>query len=172
MVRIEQEQNIGILRQIALRLQQEADLLIERIKGLTRELARLKGEKVAKAQTVLDLFKGLPACRERALLGDSSEKRRSAVERAEFIPSALQRGRGLRPQPELPIIEQEHELPETERECPVCRGTVTEMGDQCEESEEITIVERRFVVVKQTGVFLLAQSPSGPLQWRKDTDYI
>lgn len=148
MVRIEQEQDIEILRQVALKLYREVDLLIERIKELTRELARLKGEEAAKAQTELDLLKELLARREHALFGDSSEKRRSTVERAESTPSSPQRGHGPRPQPELPIIEEPHDLPETERDCPVCGGTLAEMGDQCEESEEISVVERRFVVVK------------------------
>jgi transposase len=149
MVRIEQEQDIEVLRQVALQLARENQQLIDRIKELSRQLSRLRGAEAAKAQTELDLLKELLARRERALFGDSSEKRRSSVERAESAPSAPRRGHGRRPQPELPIIEQVHELSETERDCPVCGGTLAEMGDQCEESEEISVVERRFVVVKQ-----------------------
>jgi transposase len=149
MVRIEQEQDIEVLRQVALKLQREVDLLMERIKELTRELSRLKGAEAAKAQTELDLLKELLARRERALFGDSSEKRTSPVEKASSPAPAPRRGHGPRPQPELPVIEQVHELPETERDCPVCGGKLAEMGDQCEESEEISVVERRFVVVKQ-----------------------
>jgi transposase len=70
------------------------------------------------------------------------------MEKAASEARAPQRGHGPRPQPELPIIEHVHELPETERDCPVCGGRLAEMGDQCEESEEISVVERRFVVVK------------------------
>ena len=149
MVRIEQEKDIEILRQVALKLARENQQLIDRIKELSRELSRLRGAEAVKAQTELDLLKELLARREHALFGDSSEKRRSPVERAETTGSAPRRGHGPRPQPELPIIEQVHELPETQRECPVCGGTLAEMGDQCEESEEITVVERRFVLVKQ-----------------------
>jgi transposase len=149
MIRIEQEQDIEILRQVALQLARENQQLIDRIKELSRQLSRLRGAEAAKAQTELDLLKELLARRERALFGDSSEKRRPSVEEAESAPSSPPRGHGPRPQPELPIIEQVHELPETERDCPVCGGTLAEMGDQCEESEEISVVERRFVMVKQ-----------------------
>jgi len=149
MVRIEQEQDIEILRQVALQLARENQQLIDRIKELSRQLSRLRGAEAAKAQTELDLLKELLARRERALFGDSSEKRKSTVDRAEPTATSPPRGHGPRAQPELPIIEQTHELPETQQECPVCGGTLAEMGDQCEESEEISVVERRFVVVKQ-----------------------
>jgi transposase len=149
MVRIEHEQDIEILRQVALQLARENQQLIDRIKELSRLLSRLRGAEAAEAQTELDLLKELLARRERALFGDSTEKRRSTVEQAEPTSSSPQRGHGPRPQPELPIIEQVHELPETERGCLVCGGTLAEMGNQCEESEEISVVERRFVVVKQ-----------------------
>lgn len=149
MVHIEQEQDIEVLRQVALQLARENQQLIDRIKELSRQISRLRGAEAAKAQTELDLLKELLARRERALFGDSSEKRRPTVERAESAASPPRRGHGPRPQPELPIIEQVHELPETDRDCPVCGGTLAEMGNQCEESEEISVVERRFVVVKQ-----------------------
>ena len=47
------------------------------------------------------------------------------------------------------MIEQLHELPEDARDCPVCGGTMEEMGGQTEDAEEISVVERRFVVVRQ-----------------------
>jgi len=130
-----------------LKLQREVDHLIDRIKELSRELSRLRGAEAAKAQTELDLLKELLARRERALFGDSSEKRRTASPEAESEAPAPRRGHGPRPQLELPIIEKLHELPETDRGCPVCGGTLSEMSGQCEEAEEVTVVERRFVLV-------------------------
>ena len=96
MIRIEQEQDIEILRQVALKLHREVNLLVERIKELTRELARLKGEEAAKAQTELDLLKELLARREHALFGDSSEKRRSTAEPAEPTSTSPRQGHGPR----------------------------------------------------------------------------
>ncbi len=81
-------------------------------------------------------------------MGDSSEKRRSEFPEAESEALTARRGHGPRPQLELPIIEKAHELPETDRSCPVCGGALSEMSGQCEEAEEVTVVERRFIVVK------------------------
>ena len=148
MIQIEQEQDIEVLRQVARQLDRENQRLIERIKELSRELSRLRGAEAAKAQTELDLLKELLARRERALFGDSSEKRHTERSKEELGPPAPRRGHGPRAQPELPIIEEMHELPESERDCPVCGGTLSEMSGQCEEAEEVTVVERRFVVVK------------------------
>jgi transposase len=149
MVSIEREHDIEILRQVALLQYRELERLHERLKKLTLENARLKGQEGAEALVLeLEHLKELLAQRERALFGDSSEKRPgpTAPEPKEPTP---RRGHGPRPQPELPIVEQVHELPETERVCPICGETVVEMGDQTEDSEEITVVERQFVVVKQ-----------------------
>jgi len=148
MIRIEQEQDIEVLRQVALQLDRENQRLIDRIKELSREVSRLRGAEAAKAQTELDLLKELLARRERALFGDSSEKRRTEPPEIESEPSTPRRGHGPRPQLELPIIEKLHELPDTDRGCPVCGGTLSEMSGQCEEAEEVTVVERRFVLVK------------------------
>jgi transposase len=41
-----------------------------------------------------------------------------------------------------------HELPASERGCGVCGGELKEMTDQAEEAEEITVLERRFVIVR------------------------
>lgn len=150
MIRIDQVQDIEVLRQIALQQEREIGQLVERIKELTRELSLLKGAEAAKAQTELDLLKELLARREHAFFGDSSEKRPHPV--IETEPSAPRRGHGPSPQPQLPLIEQVHELAETERGCPVCGGTMSEMSGQCEEAEEITVVERRFVLVKHRRV--------------------
>ncbi len=64
MIRIDQEQDIEVLRQIALQLDRENQRLIDRIQELSRELSRLRGAEAAKAQTELDLLKELLARRE------------------------------------------------------------------------------------------------------------
>jgi transposase len=51
-------------------------------------------------------------------------------------------------QTELPVVEEVHALPEGERDCPSCGGKLEEMSGQSEDSEEVTVVERRFVLVK------------------------
>jgi len=147
-VRIEREQDIEVLRQVALLQDREIQKLHDRITRLALEVARLKGQDGPQALALeLEHLKELLAQRERALFGDSSEKRpREGT--SEANEPAPQRGHGPRPQPELPIVERAHELPETDRACPVCGGTLAEMGEQTEDSEEVTLVERQFIVVK------------------------
>ena len=41
-----------------------------------------------------------------------------------------------------------HTLEEEDRTCPICGETLTEMGDQAEESEEITVVGVEYKILK------------------------
>jgi transposase len=56
------------------------------------------------------------------------------------------RGHGPRPQ-QLPMREVDWTLPEAERRCATCQGELTEIRGQHEESEEITVVQRQFVLL-------------------------
>ena len=47
------------------------------------------------------------------------------------------------------MVEELYELPADQRTCPTCSGTLEPMGEQAEESEEISVVQRRFVVVER-----------------------
>ncbi|MGH2608350.1 MAG: IS66 family transposase [Tepidiformaceae bacterium] len=149
MVRIDKESDPEVLRQVALLLDRENLRLIERIKKLTEENSRLRGEDNGRLQLELEQLKELLARRNHALFAEKSERRRreddTAGERSEPAP---RRGHGPRRQSELPIQEAVHELPETERTCKTCGGTAQEWPRQFEDSEEVTVVERQFVVVK------------------------
>lgn len=136
------------LRQFAQLLERENAKLWERVHKLTLELARLKGKDASTAQQELDLLKELLANRERALFGDSSEKRPQVPEPTATVEPAPQRGHGPREQPRLALVERVHELPENERDCPVCGGQLTPMVGQYEEADEITIIERTPLMVK------------------------
>ena len=150
MVDIRSEHDIETVRQVALLLDRENERLIEDNKRLRRENASLQGLSLSQAQIELDLTKEILAQRERALFGRSSEKRPApAGEAGEPVePPAPKRGHGPTAQPRLPVTEEVHDLPEEERTCPLCGGTLRPLGDEAEESEEVTVVERRFVVVK------------------------
>ena len=132
---------------MAILLERENERLHERIKQLTIELSRARGTGGGVLQQELEFLKELLARRERALFGDSSEKRPASETNTQAVPSAPQRGHGPKAQPELPILEKAHELDEADRVCKVCGGELREMG-QFEDSEEITVVERQFVLVK------------------------
>jgi len=147
-ISLQDEKDIEILRRIAVAQDREIRVLIERVQKLGRELAKLRGHEAAQAQQELALLQEILARCESAAQGRTSEKRpRGDTEPTNPERPAPRRGHGPRSQPQLPIQEQRHELPESERDCPVCGGTLTPMGDQCEESEEITVVERHFVRV-------------------------
>jgi transposase len=147
MLRIEHVQDIETLRQMAVLLERENQRLIERIQQLQLEVSRLKGEDAKGAQQELDLLQELLERRERILRGHLSEKRPRG-ERESREDATPQRGHGPRKQPELPIVEREHEIKEADRVCKACGGTLDEMTGQFEESEEVTVVERCFVLAK------------------------
>lgn len=148
MIRIETEQDPEVLRQMALLLDRENRKLHDRLAQLTRELSQLRGDDASRLQLELDALKQLLARRERALFADSSERRPRSQRPTEPAPQEPRRGHGPRCQPELPILEKVHELPEDQRQCSSCGGVLAEWKNQYEESEEITVVERSFMLVK------------------------
>ena len=148
MIAIEHEQRPDVLRQVALLLERENRYLHERIKKLTLELGRLQGADAATLQLEIDQLKEMLERREREIFAASSERRprKRKDPDAERPP---QTGHGPTPQSQLPVIEETHELPPEKRDCTVCGGTLEPMGDQAEESEEITVVQRQFVLKKR-----------------------
>jgi transposase len=72
----------------------------------------------------------------------------------------------------LQLEEQIHELLTEERSCPACNGQLEEMGDQFEETEEITVVQRQFKLIQRrrrkyrcrcNGAVVTAPGPQGHL---------
>lgn len=147
MLRLDEIRDPELLRQVAVLLERENDKLHAKIQSLLAELARLQGEAAVTAQRELEFLKELLAQRERALFSASSE-RRPHPKTADEPPPAPRRGHGPTAQPHLPTVEMVHELAAADQTCPQCGGTLKEMPGQTEDSEEITLVERRFVLVQ------------------------
>lgn len=148
MISLRVETRPDVLRQAALLLEQENRRLHERNQQLVFELARLQGrDDVAALQMELAALQEQLARREQALFGVSSEKRPNP-EPAEPVEPKPRRGHGPRQQLQLPIVEVVHKLAESGRDCPVCGGPLEEMKGQQEESEEITVVQRQFLVAR------------------------
>ncbi len=145
---MEHEQRPEVLRQVATLLLQENDRLVREVRRLRAEIARLRGETPGGAQQELEFLKELLERREQALFGRSSEKRPVVTPEAPATPPARppQRGHGPTPQPRLPHIETRVELPEAERGGPACGGQLEPMTGQSEDTEEITVVERQYVL--------------------------
>jgi transposase len=137
-----------VLRQVALLQQQENEKLLRRIAELVARLAALEGQDATAAlQLELMRLEEQLARTRQELFGRSSEQRRPPAE-AEPSPKPERRGHGPRTQPTLPAVEVVHELEEADRACPACGGALTEMAGQCEESEEIDVVERSYRLVR------------------------
>jgi hypothetical protein len=78
-LRIDEIHDADTLRQVAVLLERENTRLHDRLQQLTTELAHLRGEDAAAAQIHLEFLRELLAQRERALFGDSSERRPRAA---------------------------------------------------------------------------------------------
>jgi transposase len=140
------------LKQAALLLEYENGRLHARLQELIAELAKLTGKESAK-QLELEIMKlqeQLALARQK-MFGSSSEKRSGgddtgAGQKTDADPK--QPGHGPRPQLELEIKKIPHDLPEDARVCPDCGLPVCEWEGQTEDSEEITVIERHFIVRK------------------------
>lgn len=149
MVDVDREQDIEIVRQVAKLALKENMRLLEKNKALLEQFAALKGEEQPVLQEELLHLKDLLRLRERALFDPKSERRPKADRGSQPESKEPRSGHGPRQQPLLQVVEEIHEdLPPDDQKCSLCGGELVPMGEQFEESEEITRVERRFVVVK------------------------
>jgi transposase len=146
-IAIESEKRVDVLRQVALLLQKENERLHERLQTLTRELAAAKGVGTEALQLEIENLRELLLRRNQEIFGASSEKRKHACSE-DAKPPKSPAGHGRTAQKRLDVLEEVHALDEADRACPSCGGHLAEMKDQFEESEEITIVERSFLVKK------------------------
>lgn len=149
MVRIETEQDIERLRQVALLQQSELHRLSKRLVALTTALAEARGEDAILAlQQELAFLKEEMAAHQRDAFGASSEKRPGARNGTDPSETTERAGHGPRPQPDLPGVDVVHTLDEADRTCPKCGGNLDEWTGQFEDSEEIDVVERSYRVVR------------------------
>lgn len=159
------------LKQVTRILHKENQRLHEKLAKYVRELAKLRGENAQGrlALEISQLQSQMDAVQRQ--LGKVSEKRGSG-EAKDGETRPRRRGHGPRLQPKLAIEEQIHELPQDQRSCPACNGQLEEMGDQSEDSEEITVVQRQFKLIRRrrrkyrcrcNGAVVTAPGPTGHL---------
>lgn len=148
MFRIDKEKDVELVRQAALLLESENKRLVEKNVSLTRELLQLKGLGGEALQLRLAQLEEQLAQRNQALFGKSSEKRPSGSADPAPKEKAPKTGHGPREQKKLPMLVVPYELDVADKKCPKCGGELKEWEGQFEESEEVDIVERRFVVKK------------------------
>jgi transposase len=63
-------------------------------------------------------------------------------------PKQPQKGHGPRPQPQLAMLDVPHEMDAADQICKSCGGHLDPWDGQFEESEEIDVIERQFVIKK------------------------
>jgi len=144
--RLEQIRDVDTLQQTALLLEKTVISQQKTIATLRVEIAQLRGE-AAPAQLELDLLKDQLEALRKKVFAPSSEKRTRDGDSSEQASSEPRRGHGPKDQPLLPISTVTHTLPESEQICPVCQGHLEPMGEQSEDSEEITVIEASYQVV-------------------------
>ena len=149
MVDLTREKDAETLRTAALLLERENRRLLEKNLALQARLAELEGKVPADLQQRLAMLEEQLAQRNHMLFGKSSERRGREGDKLEK-PSAPepQKGHGPRAQPQLPLVETPHELDAPDRMCRACGGHLEEWAGNHEESEEIDVIERRFVIRK------------------------
>lgn len=139
MVQLADEQDLETLRQISLLLDRQNQRLIDNVRRLTAELARLRGVPNVE-QLELALLEELQQARAAVFHRDAGAPAASSSQRPHHP------GHGPRPQPTLPTIEIRHELPPDQRQCPACGGELSEMTGQAETSERVTTVKLTYQV--------------------------
>ncbi len=140
------ETDIDILRSKAVLLQKENDRLHKRLAELCEKVDKLEGRDMPSLQQEIRLLTEQLGDANRREFGPSSERRPKKASPADK-PGKKQAGHGPTPQPDLPVQDELHELTDPPS-CNKCGGELVPMGEQFEDSEEITRVERRFVIVR------------------------
>jgi transposase len=147
-LRIETISDLDTAKQVALLLQGENDRLHKRLDDLVRENAKLKGQD-GERQLELEIqrLQAQMSKLQKMVFGASSERRKGdgggETGEKERQPRT---GHGPTEQPELPRVEQVHELAADELVCELCGGVLEEWEGQEETSEEISVVQRVFYV--------------------------
>lgn len=147
-MRLEDEKNIEQLRRKALVLAHENERLSKKTLELLKENLALKGMSPEQLQAALNLLdielnkaKGEPSDR-----GPSTERRGGAPSpKADKKPQV---GHGPKAQPNLPIETVVHDLDAADQQCPSCGGQLGLWEGQDDETEEVDVVERHFVMKK------------------------
>ena len=151
-MRFEDEKDPNILRQAAILLVRENQKLAKKIIELTAELLALKGGNSEQTKLRIAELERQIALKNHMLFGEKSERREGDEQDAPPAPPAPpkppQKGHGPKAQPSLPIQEVVHELDEADKVCVSCGGALEVWEGQFEESEEIDVIPRRFVIKK------------------------
>jgi hypothetical protein len=112
------------------------DVRVERVRHEAEGQRRVRYSPAARADAVAFVQEGRAAGRTLSAL-------------ASELGVSTQALRRWRARPRLPVVEETFTLPDGDRPCPHCGGQLEPMAAQCEEADEITVIERHFCVTRQ-----------------------
>jgi transposase len=144
-VQIENVSDMKTLKRFALMLEEENRRLIKLNRKLTDALRRAEGKEAQQLTLQIAELEAQLDKRNKMLFGDSTEKRPKAKAEASDEPKP-QTGHGPRAQPNLRCVNEVHDLDAADKKCTACGGDLEEWSGQFEESEEIDVIRREFVV--------------------------
>jgi len=144
---LEREKDPEVLRQAVVLLEAENRRLLARVMELTKALLAAQGKDRIALQVELEGLQAQLEKKNRMLFGQSSE-RRAGEPTAPSKERKPRTGHGPREQKQLRVVEEPHDIPEADRVCVLCNGALAEMAGQGEESEEIDVIAREFVIKK------------------------
>jgi transposase len=139
--------DVKILQDVVSHLEKTTVRQSEEIARLRAEVSRLRGQDVD-PQMEMELLREQLATLQQKVYGSSSEKRPADRGPSQERTGAPRRGHGPRPQPDLPVEIVPHTMAEEDRVCPICQQTMVEMGEQAEESEEITVIGVEYKILQ------------------------
>jgi len=144
---VETEKDIERLRQAAVLLERENQKLVKQVTELTRLLLTAQGKDKAQLELRLQALEAQLEKRNQMLFGQSSE-RGPGEESKNEKSKAPQKGHGPKEQLALPVSITTHELCDADKVCPKCALPLSAWPNQFEESEEVEVVTRSFVIKK------------------------
>lgn len=149
MVRIEQITDLDTARQVAQLLEKENARLHARLQALALENAALRGQEGQEQYQleVVRLQEQMAALNKKLFAASSEKQKHSKPDDMQAEGKKSTPPEGRREQKELPIEEVVHKLDDADLICE-CGKTLCEWADQSEDSEEIDIVQRSFVLKK------------------------
>ena len=138
MLKVEQIEDFDTLQLHARHLALELEFFQKRNAEMAKEIARLKELSPEQLQREIARQAEQLAKLRRKVFGESTERRPSPDPPEAEAGKKSKRGHGPTAQTKLPTREVHHRLGDNERECPACKGTLEEMGEHTEDTEEIT----------------------------------
>ena len=144
--RIAREKDIERLRTMAMSLLREYERLVAKLLELQKKVATATGEAAVQLRLEIAALEKEIERNRSHIFQHQSEKRSGSTGDKASADKPPQTGHGPREQPKLPIEEVVHDLDEADKTCPSCGGELQEWEGQFEESEEVDVTERRYVV--------------------------